>query len=102
MKFILILIVMIFSFPSWSSMTVGTESCPVQFEGKVKEIIEPVGALDAFAVNKVIFENHQTLKGEPDDHVFVDILQNGPFKVERDKDYRVQMRGDRLCWIEEI
>jgi hypothetical protein len=34
--------------------------------------------------------------------VSLDILQNGPFKVETDKEYRVKLRNGKLCWIEEI
>lgn len=74
----------------------------MHFEGRVKEIIEPFGPTDVFSMNKVVFENQRTLKGEVEDKVILDILQNGPFKVEVDKDYRVQLRGGKLCWMEEI
>jgi len=93
---------MIFSLPSWSTVTVGTEDCPVQFEGRVKEIIEPVGATNFFSTNKVVFENQRSLKGEVNDQVLLDVLQNGPFKVESEKDYRVHLRDGKLCWMEEI
>lgn len=101
MKWIL-LIGMIFSLQGMATVTVGTENCPIHFEGKVKEIIEPVGAIDFFSTNKVIFENHQNVKGEAHSLVTIDVLRNGPFKVEADKDYRVQIRDSKLCWIEEI
>ena len=101
MKLIIVLMI-VFSFPSWATVTAGAQDCPTHFEGKVKEIIEPLGSEDFFAANKVVFENHQTIKGSAGDKVLVDILQNGPFKVEADKDYRVQLRDGNLCWIEEI
>jgi hypothetical protein len=102
MKRVFTLIVMIFSLPSWATVTVGTNDCPTHFEGRVKEVIEPVGATNFFSANKVVFENHRTLKGEVDDQVLLDILQNGPFKVEKNKDYLVQLRNGKLCWMEEI
>jgi hypothetical protein len=102
MKTVITLIVMILSLPSWATVVSGTNDCPTQFEGRVKEIIEPVGPTDIFAMNKVVFENQRTLKGEADEQVLLDVLQNGPFKVEHDKEYRVQLRGGKLCWMEEI
>jgi hypothetical protein len=83
-------------------MTVGVPNCPVQFEGRVKEIIEPLGATDIFSKNKVLFENLRTLKGEADEQVVLEVLQNGPFKLAADKDYRVQLRNGKLCWMEEL
>ncbi len=102
MRIVLLLMVISFTQPAWSTVTAGAKDCPDQFEGRVKEIIEPVGATSFFSTNKVVFENLQTVKGEVSDQVLVDILQNGPFKVEADKDYRVLTRSGKLCWIEEI
>jgi hypothetical protein len=50
----------------------------------------------------VIFENLQTFKGDVEEQVLVDVLKNGPFKVEPGKEYRVLLRKGRLCWIEQI
>lgn len=102
MKMIGISLMMIFTFPLWATVTTGSDSCPVQFEGRVKEIIEPLGSEDFFATNKVVFESQEVLKGVVKDQVFVDVLKNGPFQVEVDKDYRVQLRDGKVCWIEEI
>lgn len=102
MKALITLIVMIISLPSWSTVTAGAHNCPDHFEGRVKEVIEPLGPTDIFSVNKVVFENNRTLKGNADEQVQLDILQNGPFKIEADKEYRVQLREGKLCWIEEI
>lgn len=102
MKAVITLLMIGVALPSWATVTAGAEDCPVQFEGRVKEIIEPVGAADYFSANKVVFENQRTLKGEANDQVLLDILQNGPFKVEAQKDYRVKLRNGKLCWIEEI
>lgn len=102
MKVLITLIVMIFSLASLATVTVGTEDCPIQFEGRVKEIIEPVGATSFFSTNKVVFENQRSLKGEVNDQVLLDVLQNGPFKVESEKDYRVHLRDGKLCWMEEL
>ncbi len=102
MKFVFTMIVMIFSLPSWSIVTAGATDCPIQFEGRVKEIIEPIGSTSFFSTNKVVFDNQKTLKGDVDDQVLLDVLQNGPFKVETEKEYRVQLRDGKLCWMEEI
>lgn len=102
MKAIVTIIVMIISLPSWSTVVAGAADCPLQFEGKVKEIIEPLGPTDIFSMNKVVFENLRTLKGDVEEQVLLDILQNGPFKVQADKEYRVQLRSGKLCWMEEI
>jgi hypothetical protein len=96
------LFVIIFSLPTWGTVVTGSNDCPIQFEGRVREIIEPVGPQDFFSVNKVIFENQRSLKGKVNEQVFLDVLQNGPFKVEIDKDYLVQVRDGKLCWMEEI
>jgi hypothetical protein len=68
----------------------------------VKEVFKPTGASTFFSINKVVFENEKTLKGEASETVTIDVLQNGPFKMEPGKEYRVHTRDDRLCWIEEI
>ena len=102
MKIVLTFICMMVSFSSWSTVTVGSVDCPVQFEGRVKEIIEPVGASGFFDANTVVFENQRTIKGEVNEKVLLEVLQKGPFKVAAEKDYRVQLRNGKLCWIEEI
>lgn len=102
MKKVITLFVIILSLPVWGTVVTGSNDCPIQFEGRVKEIIEPVGPQDFFSVNKVVLENQRTLKGQVNQQVFLDVLQNGPFKVEIDKDYLVQLRNGKLCWMEEI
>lgn len=102
MRAVVILLMVVFSPSSWSTVTAGAQDCPVQFEGRVKEIIEPVGAVDFFSMNKVVFENLLTIKGDVDEQMLIDVLQNGPFKVEADKEYRVFVRKGKLCWMEEI
>lgn len=94
--------VTLISLPSWSTVVYKAQDCPVHFEGRVKEVIEPVGPTDIFSTNKVVFENLRTVKGEVHDQVVLDVLQNGPFKLESEKDYRVQLRDGKLCWMEEI
>ena len=99
---IVTLFLIFFSFSVGATVTAGADDCPSQFEGRVKEIIEPVGASSFFKANKVVFENQRTLKGDVKDQVYLDVLQGSPFKVETDKDYRVQLRNGKLCWMEEI
>lgn len=80
----------------------GSTQCPVQFEGRVKEIIRPIGASDIFSINKVVFENLKTLKGEVPHQLVVDVLQKGPFTLYEFHEYRIQLRNGKICWIEEI
>ncbi len=102
MKKVFFAFLMVSSFSAQAVVTVGAQDCPSQFEGRVKEVIEPVGAEDFFSANKVVFENLHTIKGELGEKVLVDILRNGPFKVEADEEYRVFARNGKLCWIEKI
>jgi len=101
-KQIITFIVVIFSLPVFGTIVTGSNDCPIHFEGRVKEIIEPVGPQDFFSVNKVVFETQRSLKGNVNDQVLLDVLHNGPFKLEVDKEYLVQMRNGKLCWMEEI
>jgi hypothetical protein len=80
-------------------VTIEAPDCTSQFEGKVKEIIEPVGTTSAFAKNRVIFENIQTFKGDVGETVQLDILKNGPLKIEKGEDYLVQYRSGKICLI---
>lgn len=83
---------MMFSSLSWGTVTVEQPNCPDEFVSSVKEIVEPVGSISLFSKEKVIFDNNKTL----------DVLMNGPFEIEVGKEYRVQMREGKLCWIEQI
>lgn len=90
------------SLQTLATVTSGSADCPVEFEGRIKSIIEPLGAVHSMSVNKVIFENQRSLKGESGEQVILDVLQNGPFSLALGKDYRVIMREGKLCWIEEL
>lgn len=99
---VLVLVLGFFSFSAFATVTVANPDCPTQFEGKVKEIIKEVGPEQPLGFQKVIFENHHTLKGDAPSRVLLDVLQNGPFAVESGEDYRVQMKNGKLCWIERL
>jgi hypothetical protein len=87
---------------AFATVTIGKIDCPVQFEGRVEEIVQSVGTRGAFSTQSVIFKNQQTLKGEVASQVAVEMLENGPFKMQPGEDYRVQLREGRICWIEEL
>lgn len=95
---------MIFILPFAASATVisGEGLCPQIFEGRVEEIIDEVGPETAMSHRKVLFANRETLKGEVDGRVMVDVLKNGPFEFEKGKDYKVHLRRGRLCWVNEL
>lgn len=102
MRTALLLSLVCFSMNVWSTVTVDQLDCPTQFEGKVKEIMDEVGPSNPLSSQKVIFNNQATIKGNAGDIVTLDILKHGPFEIKAGEDYLVQMRGEKLCWIEKI
>lgn len=98
----LILAAFLLSTFSFATVTVGNGDCPVQFEGRVEEIVKSVGSSSAFSTQSVIFKNLSTIKGDIEDQVAVEMLEHGPFEIERGEDYRVQLREGRVCWVERI
>jgi hypothetical protein len=102
MKLVIFVAAITMSLPSFATLTVANLDCPTQFEGTVKEIIEPLGPDTGLSTHKVIFENQHTIKGDVAEKVQLDILKNGPFAVEKGNDYRVQLRNGKLCWIEQL
>lgn len=101
MKYMMLMMVAL-PLQGWSTVTVGSENCPTAFQGTVKEIIEEVGPDNPFSLQKVIFEPHQIIKGDVGEKVIIDLLKNGPFKIEAGEDYQVFLRNGKLCWIEPV
>jgi hypothetical protein len=95
-----VLLALMMVIPAQAMVTVG--SCPDVFEGRVRAIIEEMGPETPFSTQRIIFDNEQTLKGVLGAQVQVEVLKNGPFNFEEDKEYRVQLRSGKLCAIEEI
>jgi hypothetical protein len=87
---------------SFATVTVGQVDCPVQFEGRVQDIIDSVGTGSAFSTHTVVFKNLMTLKGNVADQIAIEMLEHGPFDIERGEDYRVQLRNGHICWVEKI
>lgn len=102
MKFVVTFFVLVFSVSSMATVTVAGVDCPVEFEGRVAEVIAPVGSIEALSMDSIVMENRHTIKGEASDKVTFEILHNGPFKIQPNQEYRVQLRNGRVCWIEEI
>lgn len=98
---LLLAIIFMTSF-SFATVTVGNVDCPVQFEGRVEDFITGVGTSSAFATHNVVFKNLSNLKGDASEQVVVEMLEHGPFELERGEDYHVQLREGRVCWIEKI
>ncbi len=99
---VLIIVMSLFSYLSLATVTVENVDCPVQFEGRVQEVIKSVGPSSPFAIQTVIFQNNRTIKGNVKSQIPVEILENGPIHVEEGKDYSVQLRSGRVCQIESI
>ncbi len=97
-----LLMVFFCSIFSFATVTVGQMDCPVQFEGKVQDILEGVGTGSAFSTHTVIFKNFHTIKGDVQDQVAIEMLEHGPFEMIRGEDYRVQIRNGHVCWVEKI
>jgi hypothetical protein len=100
MAFLIVLISLLT--PVFATVTVGKIDCPIQFVGRVEEIVESVGSRDAYSIQSVIFKNQQMQKGEAPQQITVEMLENGPFKLKRGEEYQVQLREGRVCWIEEL
>jgi hypothetical protein len=100
MPFILA-ILMICSF-SMATVTIGKVDCPVQFEGRVEDIVEGTGTGSAFSTHTVVFKNLSTIKGQVAEQMSVEMLEHGPFEIERGKDYRIQLRAGNVCWIDKL
>ncbi|MGE3609068.1 MAG: hypothetical protein AB7I27_05730 [Bacteriovoracaceae bacterium] len=86
----------------YATVTVGAMDCPSQFRGEVKEVIDSLGPSTSLSTQKIVFKNHQTLKGDVDEQVVIEILENGPFKMEPGEEYEVKLRKGKPCWIEKI
>jgi hypothetical protein len=99
---LLILVLSFFAHSALATVTIGNVDCPMQFEGRAKEIVKAVGPSTAYSTETVVFKNLRTLKGDVKDQVSVEILENGPIDIEPGQDYRVQTRDGRVCWIESI
>lgn len=97
-----IILWMILSSISFATVTVGTMDCPSQFRGEVKEIIDSLEPMNAFSTQKVVFSNRETIKGEVADQVIIEVLENGPFKIQPGEEYEVKLRRGKLCWMEKI
>jgi hypothetical protein len=100
MPVLVVAIMLLFASSSSAAVIVG--NCPEVFEGRVKVKIEEIGPQSAFSKEKVIFTNLQTIKGNVSEEVEVDVLINGPFKLDEGKDYRVQLRKGKICWIDQL
>ncbi len=98
----LILAAFLLSSFSFATVTIGKVDCPVQFEGRVEDVIKSVGSSSAFSTQSVIFKNLSTQKGDVKDQIAVEMLEHGPFEIEQGEDYRVQLRDGRVCWVEKI
>jgi hypothetical protein len=82
--------------------TVKVGQCPEEFIGRVKSIQEAMTAERTFETQQIIFSNVETLRGEVDEEVILELLKGGPFKLEEGPEYRVQLRNGKLCWLEKI
>ncbi len=96
------LAVLLFLNVTFATVTAGKVNCPIQFEGRVEEFIKGFSTGSTFSTHTVVFKNLLTLKGDVKDQVAIEMLEHGPFELEKGTDYRVQLRQGRVCWIEKL
>jgi len=82
--------------------TVKVGQCPEEFIGRVKSKQDAVISGRTFETEEIIFSNVETLRGEVDEEVILELLKGGPFKLEEGLEYRVQLRNGKLCWLEKV
>lgn len=102
MRSLLMMAFFTFTTTAGATVTIERVDCPTQFEGRVQEVIKSVGPSTPFATQTVIFQNNRTIKGEVNERVPVQVLENGPIQIEEGKDYAVQLRSGRICQIESL
>ena|GEM_PF-6922923 len=83
-------------------VTVPDINCPDVFIGEVREKIEPLGAIDPFSVEKVIFSVDEIEKGKDEDIKKVDNLIYGSLKLDIGHRYKVHLRSGKICSVEEV
>jgi hypothetical protein len=98
----IILVLLLLMDVTFATVSVGKVNCPIQFEGRVEELIKGISAGNTFSTHTVVFKNLLTIKGEVKDQVAIEMLEHGPFELEKGSDYRVQLRQGRVCWIEKL
>jgi hypothetical protein len=98
----IITLLVFLAFNAKAMVTVSALDCPIEFEGRVQEVIEDFGGSGSYQTNAVIFKTLTSHKGDISDSVSVEVLKYGPMKFEVGDDYRVQLRAGRLCSIEAL
>ena len=88
--------------PVWGMASVRRVDCPLQVRATVQEI-QPVISLESpFPMQKVHFTIDESVKGESDNELDVQMLQNGPLNVEVGHQYVVQLKEGRICSLDAI
>lgn len=98
----IIFIFVLLTLKAQAMVTVGSNDCPTEFEGRVQEVIEDFGGRGQYQTNAIIFKSLSTIKGDVGDTISVEVLKFGPIKFEVGEDYRVQLKAGRLCNAEAL
>lgn len=102
MKNVIFFFLLLFFASQLPAVVVSSHSqCPDQFVGRVASIIEP-SVDSAFATNKVVFTNLESISGDLGETVFVDILRNGMLKPKVGDVFKISLRKGVLCLVEEL
>lgn len=82
--------------------------CPKKFVGTVTKIANAEApsfskqALGQLKKIDVYFENDETVRGEVENNVMIQTLENGPTVFQEGKQYEVELRGNYICSASEL
>lgn len=96
--FVLLLFVTIFS----ASATVRSGKCPNEFIGELRSIVDQELNTSFIEIQKIRFINLETIRGNIGESFEAEFLKNSPFLLEEGEKYRIEMKNNKICWIEKI
>ncbi len=99
-KFKFVIVLILFSFSAFATVRQG--DCPQEFIGELKLKLEGNYNQKGYEIVQYVFKNLETIRGELEDEVIVELLKFGPFKIEESKNYKIQLKNGKICWIEQL
>lgn len=88
--------------PVWGMALVEKVDCPLQIRATVQDVQPVANSAGSFPMQRVHLGVDELVKGEVENELDVNMLQNGPLSVEVGKQYEIQLRDGRICSLEAI
>jgi hypothetical protein len=85
-KFKFVIVLILFSFSAFATVRQG--DCPQEFIGELKLKLEGNYNQKGYEIVQYV--------------VIVELLKFGPFKIEESKNYKIQLKNGKICWIEQL